>query len=226
MMMRVALLVTCASIATAASVDVVLGNLGLERHLPAFDRAGVRHADAQLFASADLQEIGLPLKARLDFLEAARKVVPVIKQDFIFQLANYTSKRQKGKQLNVVVKVRDIYNNLFLFRFALTYMLTCPLKYRYPQDVNSSTYIEYNQMRAIVLYYAEPTADLPRDIFWEMVNLALTKNLSSHFAIDAVSVQSQLSQICTDGLPYRLAHRFRSSRRYHPFTSLETTVRS
>jgi hypothetical protein len=152
-------------LAAAASVESVLGTLGLEHHLAAFERAGVCQSDAELMDSADLREIGLPLKDRLDFLAAARKQEPIIKQDFIFQLANYTTARQKGKQLNVVVK------------------------YRYPQNVNSTTYIEYNKIRSIVLYYAEPTTDLPRDTYWELVNLALCKNISSMFNIDAVRLR-------------------------------------
>ena len=156
------------------SVDQLLTGLGMQQHASAFDAVGVQWDDLQDLQSNDLQELGLTLPERLRLLRAVRKqrqATPIagscapgmpVCQDFIFQLANYNSTRQKGKTLNFIIK------------------------YRYPAGAGSQAYIEYNNMRSVVLYYAEPTSDLPRDVYWELVNMALCKNLTAQFSLNAV----------------------------------------
>ena len=67
--------------------------------------------------------------------------------------------RQEGKLLNFIVK------------------------YRYAPDAtpnpnaSDSGYIQYKDLRSVVLYYAEPTPELPMTIYWEAVNLAVSGTL-------------------------------------------------
>ena len=183
-----ALLALCLALVVATHVhgasDLCIGpvlhRLGLGRHAPAFRAAGVTRSNARHLQSHDLKELGLAtVRERLLLLEAlsngetAMPVVPadvdnLSHQDFVFKVANYWTARQMGKLINFIVK------------------------FRYPHDANMTDYIEYTQMRECVLYYAEPTPELPMPVYWELVNNAIVKNLTSRFRVLGMSSQIQV----------------------------------
>ena len=214
----ICLVLVLATTQPSLSVEVALAGFGLEQYASTFVAHGIHADDLRNLQSHDLQELGLPLADRLNFMRSLQRPPAGTHlsgscssgmdtcQDFIFQLAGYNTTRQKGKKLNFIIK------------------------YRYPKDVGPTTYIEYNQMRAVVLYYAEPTTDLPRDTYWEMVNLALCKNLTSHFAIAGVRSPRPAGTLRPlyerPRRPRRSARRSRCSRRSRPCTSRATTARS
>ena len=88
----------------------------------------------------------------------------------MFQVHNYSTTRQQGKQLNIIIK------------------------YRYQPGASNGDYIEYKKMREVVMYYAEPTPDLPINIYWEAVNLALVKNITGQMGplLEGISSQIQV----------------------------------
>ena len=91
-------------------------------------------------------------------------------QEFVFVAKHVNSTRQLGKCLNFIVK------------------------YRYTDgaapNATGKGYIDYREIRDIALYYAKPTSDLPMNVQWEAINLALVRNISMRYpqitAVNAV----------------------------------------
>ena len=177
----------------AAGDDIpLLGSLNLTAHAPAFAAAGVTSANVHLLQSHDLAELGLSLPQRLAWHAAVANGsgtasiagaiatggdgrgldMATAHQDFMFTIANYKTQRQMGKLLNVAIK------------------------YRYPDNVSSSHYIEYvSAMRSVAMAYLEPTKALPVKTYWELVNMAIVSNLTLSFP----SVVGFSSQILVQG---------------------------
>ena len=71
------------------------------------------------------------------------------------------------------------------------------VRYRYPQCTGTTApcpYINYLDVRDVVLRYAEPSAALPALTFWEVVNAALVRELASTFNVTGVASQLQVKQ--------------------------------
>jgi len=93
-------------------------------------------------------------------------------QDFAFVAAYINSTRQYGKCLNFIVKYRYIGNH----------------------------YFDYKPLRETLLYYSEPTPELPIAVYWEIVNKAFVKNISSRYDLEGISSQIQVLYRVTDDI--------------------------
>lgn len=88
-----------------------------------------------------------------------------VHNDFQFQIQKYHTQRQTGQILNVYV------------RYALK------------KGLPTKDYPDYIPMRQVVLNYLEPTAELPANVFWEIVAQKIGDELYATFPIEGVSVQ-------------------------------------
>lgn len=87
-----------------------------------------------------------------------------VTQDFAFVASYINSTRQYGKCLNFIVK------------------------YRYIGD----QYFDYKPLRETLMYYSEPTPELPMAVYWEIVNKAFVKNITSRYSLEGISSQIQV----------------------------------
>ena len=175
----VACLALCVTAVWCQSIAPLLQRLEMGHLSHDFDAAGVTAKNARHLQSQDLRELGVrSVRERLLLLAELEKMTPPIvdpsdlpnsaHQDFVFKVANYWTSRQMGKLMNFIVK------------------------FRYPPGANATDWIEYNAMRDTVLYYAEPTSDIPMRAYWEQVNNAIVANLTSRFAVLGMSSQIQV----------------------------------
>jgi hypothetical protein len=99
------------------------------------------------------------------FVSSSMNINDHMTQDFSFVASYINSTRQYGKCLNLIVK------------------------YRYIGD----HYFDYKPLLETLMYYSEPTPDLPMAIYWEIVNKAFVKNITSRYKLDGLSSQIQVT---------------------------------
>jgi hypothetical protein len=92
----------------------------------------------------------------------------VERNDFYFLISNYETKRQGGQKLNIYVK------------------------FAYKKDLPTSEYVDYRLMRKDVLAFMEPSAELPVNIYWEIIATKMGRDLIKKYPLEGVSVQLQV----------------------------------
>ncbi len=95
---------------------------------------------------------------------ASNKVLPE-RNYFQFEIANYHTTRQSGQTLNVYVR------------------------YAYQQNLDTKLYPDYRKLRDQSMKYLEPTAELPVNVYWEIIATQLGKDLMQNYPLRAISVQ-------------------------------------
>jgi hypothetical protein len=122
-----------------------------------------------------------PQQRRLSPTAASASDLPVATQDFAFVVSHFNSSRQFGKCLNVIIKYRYILGTR--------------------ANSTGGGYLDYREVRRLVLKFAQPSTKLPMIVQWELINEELVKEIFSKYGgqITAVSSQIQvLSEINPD----------------------------
>ncbi|WP_133128306.1 hypothetical protein [Legionella nagasakiensis] len=101
----------------------------------------------------------------LSFVERVNSATITSHNYFQFQIQQYHTQRQNGQTLNVYV------------RYALK------------DGLEFSQYPDYIPIRAAVLDYLEPTAELPADVYWEVIAERIGNTLYDNFPVKGVSIQ-------------------------------------
>ncbi len=87
------------------------------------------------------------------------------KNNFQFQISEYHTQRQGGQTLDVYIR------------------------YAMKDNVDYSQYFDYRNLRENVLKYLEPSADLPANVFWEIIVAKLAEELRAKYSLAGISVQ-------------------------------------
>lgn len=87
------------------------------------------------------------------------------KNNFQFQVKKYHTQRQSGQTLDLNI------------RYALR------------DDVESSRYPDYRELREKALQYLEPSDGLPTNIFWEIIAAEIGQKLMADYPLSGVSIQ-------------------------------------
>lgn len=85
--------------------------------------------------------------------------------NFQFQIKDYHTQRQAGQTLDVNI------------RYALR------------DDMDSSKYPDYRELREKAMRYLEPTSDLPVNTYWELIAKAIGDDLMRSYQLAGISVQ-------------------------------------
>jgi hypothetical protein len=95
-------------------------------------------------------------------------------EDFAFVASYINSTRQYGKCLNFIVKYRYI----------------------------KSQYFDYRSIHDTAIYYSQPTADIPMIAYWELVNKAFLKNITSNnrYKFQGISSEIQVMNSITPSI--------------------------
>lgn len=99
------------------------------------------------------------------FLLTSANAVFASKMNFQFQISDYHTQRQAGQTLDVYVR------------------------YAIKNEADASTYPDYRELREVVIGYLEPTANLPVNVFWEIIAAQLAEDLMSRYSFSGISVQ-------------------------------------
>lgn len=125
--------------------------------------------------SSDLAELGVhDVKTRLSILRAARILQPAPFQEFVFVVSHFNSSRQFGKCLNAIVKYRYV----------------AGMK----PNATGGGWLDYRDVRQLVLDKLQPTDDLPADVQWELINVKISDEINERYSslITHLSVQIQV----------------------------------
>ena len=143
---------------------------------------GLREIRELGLTSQDLVDLGITsVQARLAILRESHALAPggyalavddVPKQDFAFIVSHFNSSRQFGKCLNIVVKYRYISG----------------------KQANSTGggYLDYREVRRLVLEFAQPSEQLPNTVQWELINQKLVQEIYSRYSEQVMAVSSQI----------------------------------
>lgn len=88
-----------------------------------------------------------------------------VKNYFQFVIPEYHTSRQSGQTVTIYVR------------------------YAYKKNLDQGQYPDYRILRSAVLKYMEPSAELPENIFWEILATQMGKELMKDFPLDGVSIQ-------------------------------------
>lgn len=94
--------------------------------------------------------------------------IPVEKNYFQFEVANYHTTRQRGQTLNLYVR------------------------YAYKENLDTSLYPDYRKLRDQAMKYLEPTAKYPANVYWEILATQLGNDLMRNYPLSAISVQMEV----------------------------------
>lgn len=87
------------------------------------------------------------------------------KNYFQFVIPHYHTARQSGQDVDVYVR------------------------YAYRANLPVEQYPDYRELRTSVLRYMEPSEELPRDTFWEIIATQMGTELMKNFPLDGISIQ-------------------------------------
>lgn len=87
------------------------------------------------------------------------------KNNFQFQISKYHTERQEGQTLDLYVR------------------------YAMKDDVDYSKYPDYRELRKIAIKYLEPTTDIPKNTYWEVIAAKIAEDLMSKYPISGISTQ-------------------------------------